>query len=194
MIITQQFHFHHQNQEPGDSVADYNAELCQLQAPCKFDRYLEDALQNRLVCGHQDESVKYWLLTEPKLTLAKTIELAQGMETAASDKQEMKWAVMAIKKVATPPRESALARGTPCMHHGKPGMIFQPVLSRMSSITIARRKATWPVYAGLRERPLRVTNTYVLGRGYRPQSGGMSWVDVSESEALPQDENPEPVE
>ena len=69
----------------------------------KFDGYLEDALQNRLVCGHRDESVKYWLLTEPKLTLAKTIELAQGMETAARDKQEMKWAVMAIKKVATPP-------------------------------------------------------------------------------------------
>ena len=112
------------------------------------------------------------------------------METAASDKQEMKWAVMAIKKVATPPRESALARGTPCMHHSKPGMIFQPVLSRMSSITIARRKATWPVYADLRRRPLMVTNTYVLGRGYRPQSGGMSWVDVSESEALPQDEEP----
>ena len=118
MIIIQQFHFHRQNQEPGDSVADYNAELRQLEAPCKFEGYLDNALRDSLVCGHQDETVQHWLLTEPKLTLAKTIELVQGMETAVRGMQEMIWAVMAIKKVATPPREGALARGTPCMHHG----------------------------------------------------------------------------
>ena len=172
MIIVQQFHFHRQNQEPGDFVADYNAEMHQLEAPCKFERNLDDALPDRLVCGHQDGSVQHWLLTKSKLTLSKTIELAQGMETADRDKQEMKWAVMAIKKVVTLPREGALGRGTPCMHHGKPGMILQPVLSRMPSVTIVRRKASWPVYAGLRERPLTVTNTYILGRGWRPQSGG----------------------
>ena len=111
VIIVQRFHFHHRNQEPGESVADYVAELRRSAATCKFEGYLDEALRDRLVCGLRDEGVQRRLLTEPELTLAKAIELAQGMETAARDTQEMKGAAMAIKAVVNPPRKGVFAEG-----------------------------------------------------------------------------------
>ena len=82
VIIVQWFHFHRRNQEPGELLT---TELCRLAASCKFERYLDDALRDRLLCGLCDERFQRRLLTEPELTLAKAIELAQGMETAARD-------------------------------------------------------------------------------------------------------------
>ena len=74
---------------------------------------------------------------------------------------------------------------------GKPGMILRPVLSRMPSIHYHCQKKGHLARTCMQERPLRVTNTYVCtGRGWRLQSGGTNWVDVSESEGLPQDEEP----
>ena len=71
VIIVQCFHFHYQIQEPGESVADHIAELCWLAVPCKFEGYLDDGLQDRLVCNLRDKSVQRRLLTEPELTIAE---------------------------------------------------------------------------------------------------------------------------
>ena len=46
------------NQAPGESVADYMAELCCLAMHCKFEAYLEEALRDRLVCGLRSEGVQ----------------------------------------------------------------------------------------------------------------------------------------
>ena len=48
MVIVQRFHFHRRSQAPGESVAEYVAELCRLAMHYKFE---EEALRDRLVCG-----------------------------------------------------------------------------------------------------------------------------------------------
>ena len=66
---------------------------------------------------------------------------------------------MAIKAVTTPPREGGLRRANLVRVVGKPGTIPLPVFSRIPSATIAGRKASWPMYAGLGGKPPRVTDT-----------------------------------
>ena len=77
VVIVQRFHFHRRNQAPGESVADYVAELRRLATHYKFDGYLEEALQDRLVCGLRSDGVEKRLLTYTDLTLAKAIQVAQ---------------------------------------------------------------------------------------------------------------------
>ena len=121
-----------------------------LSAQCKFEGYLDDALQDRLVCGLHDESIQRWLLTP--LSLHKVWR--QSLET-----QEMKGAAMSIKVVVTPPHEGGFAKGNLACIVGKQTRSPQPVFSRIPSANIAGNKATWPMYAGLRRRPQRVTDT-----------------------------------
>ena len=66
------------------------AELHCLATHCKFDGYLEEALRDRLVCGLKNEGVQKRLLAYSNLTLVKAIEVAQSMEVAERDTQEMK--------------------------------------------------------------------------------------------------------
>ena len=47
-----------------------------------FGDYLAEAIRDRIVCGLSSESTQKHLLAEDDLTLAKTIEIAQGMEAA----------------------------------------------------------------------------------------------------------------
>ena len=53
LVIAERFHFHrwNQNQNSGESVAMYVAELRRLATHCVFEAYLEEALRDRLVCG-----------------------------------------------------------------------------------------------------------------------------------------------
>jgi len=46
-------------------------------------------LRDRIVCGINNGKIQQRLLAEKTLTLAKTIELAQGMETAAKNAKEL---------------------------------------------------------------------------------------------------------
>ena len=48
--------------------------------PCVIDR---------LVCGMKDPVTQRRLLAESKLTLAKALEIAQGMEAAAKQAQQL---------------------------------------------------------------------------------------------------------
>ena len=56
LIIAERYTFNQRCQHPGESVADYVAELRRLAATCKFVTSLDDALQDRLVCGLCSES------------------------------------------------------------------------------------------------------------------------------------------
>ena len=89
------------NQAPGEPVADYMAELRHLAMHCKFEAYLEEALRDRLVCGLRSEGVQKQLLTYTDLTLAKAVEVAQSMEAAARDTQEIRSTELTIQKVST---------------------------------------------------------------------------------------------
>ena len=49
---------------------------------CEFGEMLEDMLHDRIVCGLSNPRIQRRLLTEPKLTFAKAVELSQSMESA----------------------------------------------------------------------------------------------------------------
>ena len=57
VVIAERFHFYRRNQEPGESIADYVAELRRLSTHCNFEAaQLEEALRDRLVCGLRNEA------------------------------------------------------------------------------------------------------------------------------------------
>ena len=58
LIIAQRFHFHRRDQAPGESVAEYLAELRCLASKCNFGAYLDEALRDRLVCGQWSETIQ----------------------------------------------------------------------------------------------------------------------------------------
>ena len=82
VIIAERFQFHRRNQAVGETVAEYEAELRKLATHCAFGDYLAEAIRDRIVCGLRSESTQKHLLAEDDLTLAKTIEIAQGMKVA----------------------------------------------------------------------------------------------------------------
>ena len=85
IIIAECFRFYKRNQESGEKVANYLAELRRLAATCEFKTFLNEALRDKFVCGLNSEAVQRRLLVEAGLTLDKAFEMAQGMEAAAVD-------------------------------------------------------------------------------------------------------------
>ncbi len=63
--ITERFHFHRRNQQSGETIADYIATLRKLALHCEFEEYLDQALQDRLVCGLLSEHIQKRLLPKP---------------------------------------------------------------------------------------------------------------------------------
>ena len=82
VVIAERFQFHRWNQEPGESVAEYQAELRRQVSSCKFGDYLPQAIRDRLVCGLRSECTQKRLLAEADLTLTKALEIAQSMKAA----------------------------------------------------------------------------------------------------------------
>ena len=56
---------------------------------CNFGATLDAMLRDRLVCGFNNDHIQCRLLSEAKLTYHKALELAQGLETAAKNVQEL---------------------------------------------------------------------------------------------------------
>ena len=79
LVIAEWFHFHRRNQDAGETIADYVAELRWLTTHCEFGDYSEDALRDRLVCGLRNEAIQRRLLSKNELTFAKALEVAQSM-------------------------------------------------------------------------------------------------------------------
>ena len=86
--ITQRFKFNSRVQQPGETVAEYVAELRKVSEHCDFKDTLEDMPRDRLVWGIADPRIQHRLLAEDKLTFTKAQELAQAMELAAKDIKE----------------------------------------------------------------------------------------------------------
>ena len=90
VVIAERFHFYRRNQAPGESIAEFVAELRKLSTHCSFkDSQLEEALRDRLVCGLRSVATQRRLLTEAKLTFADALKTAQGMEAAERNAQTL---------------------------------------------------------------------------------------------------------
>lgn len=87
------------------------AELRRLAASCAFEAYLEEALRDRLVCGLKSEAIQKCLLAEASPSLARVLEIAQGMEAAITGAQALKNSEsLAVGKVS---------------HHREPSLVAQ---------------------------------------------------------------------
>lgn len=115
-IIAERFHFHKRQQAPAESITEYDAALRKLATHCNFGAYLEDALRDRFVCGLQCEAMQRRLLSEVDLTLKKAMELAQGMEAAASNTRSIKGADPAIRNII---KKKPTNPSQPCYRCGK---------------------------------------------------------------------------
>ena len=83
LIITKRFLFHRRDQKPGESIAEYLAELRRLASGCAFQgEQLTEALRDRLVCGMRSEATQKRLLSESDPSLDRVLEVSQGMEAA----------------------------------------------------------------------------------------------------------------
>jgi hypothetical protein len=64
LLIAKRFRFHKRDQNEGETVREYVAQLRKLSEYCKFGRVLMDSLRDRLVCGLQNEATQKRLLSE----------------------------------------------------------------------------------------------------------------------------------
>ncbi len=101
-VVAERFRFHRRSQAPGESIADYVAELRRLTTHCAFRaEFLEEALGDRLVCGLRSEAIQRRLLTESDLTFKNAMKIAQGMEAAERNAQQLKGADPAVQLVTS---------------------------------------------------------------------------------------------
>ena len=75
LVIAKRFHFHRCDQAPGETIAEYVAELRRLAVTCKFaEMFLDEALHDRFVYGvSSNGTVQCRLLTEDSLTMIKLL-------------------------------------------------------------------------------------------------------------------------
>lgn len=121
--IVQRFQFHNCKQKPGQSIANYIAELRKLSVHCAFGAQLEAMLRDRIVCGVLDESLQRRLLAEPELTFKGAEEKALAAETAASNARILKSERANAAQTADVHHTSAKAKQTetqsrPCFRCG----------------------------------------------------------------------------
>ena len=116
LVIAERFRFYRREQKEGEAIAAYIVALKQLARRCNFGAFLEEALQDRLVCGLKNEATQRRLLSEKDLTFQKAFDTAQAMELAAKDTAEFMGKTPslepAVNRVATPDRGGGRTRNT----------------------------------------------------------------------------------
>ena len=56
VVIVERFNFYRRNQQVGETIATYVAELRRLATDCAFNAHLNDALRDKFVCGLRSEA------------------------------------------------------------------------------------------------------------------------------------------
>ncbi|XP_077513139.1 uncharacterized protein LOC144124386 [Amblyomma americanum] len=89
-VTVQRFKSGTRQQQPGESIADYIAELRRLSEHCDFGASLYDMLSDRLECGVRSETLQRRLLAEPELTFGTAREKAIAMESAQQQTEQIR--------------------------------------------------------------------------------------------------------
>ncbi|UYV84399.1 K02A2.6-like [Cordylochernes scorpioides] len=88
--IVERSKFTNRARMPGEKISTYIAELKKMAEYCKFGSTLDEAIQDRLIAGIEDDSIQRKLLREgDSLTLHKAIEIALALEAAAQDAKDL---------------------------------------------------------------------------------------------------------
>ena len=85
----QRFRFNSHTRQAGESVAAYLAEVKKLSEYCGYGDSLNEMLRDRIVCGIQDQRTQRRLLAQTDLTLKKAFEVAQAIQSADTQVQEL---------------------------------------------------------------------------------------------------------
>ena len=124
-VVAERFRFYMRSQRDVESVAEFVAELRRLAARCVFGDHLDEALRDRIVCGVRSEAMQKRLLTEDGLTLAKTFEIVQSMETAQKDAKTLQagWPELTVGAIGTRQRDLSLSLAA--IHYGELSLLRQ---------------------------------------------------------------------
>ena len=82
IVIAERYKFYCRDQKENETISDYITVLWQLTLNCNFREFLDEALQDRFVCGLINGSIHRQLLAERTLTLKIAIDLAKTLESA----------------------------------------------------------------------------------------------------------------
>ena len=85
----QRSRFNSRCRKPGESVAQFVAELRALAEFCNYGDSLEKMIRDRVVCGIMNSKIQQKLLAEKPETLKRAVEIAQGVETALKNAKEL---------------------------------------------------------------------------------------------------------
>ena len=89
--IVERCKFYERKRQPGESVANFLAQLRALADKCDFENHLSVALRDRLISGINDDRMQRRLLSEPykDLTLNKAVDICNAMESAANNVERL---------------------------------------------------------------------------------------------------------
>ena len=88
--IAETYRFHQRNQQPGERINQFIAQIRALSEHCNFQAdFRSRVLRDRFVCGISSDSTRRKLLSEANLTLDRALEIARSMEQADKDTQSM---------------------------------------------------------------------------------------------------------
>ena len=90
LVIAERFKFYKRLQCEEESIAEYSVMLKPLSTHSDFGSFLNDTLRDQLVCGPSHKIIQKKLLAEDKLTFKKACEIAQAMERADRNANELK--------------------------------------------------------------------------------------------------------
>ena len=81
--------FFTRQQEEGEPIAAYIAELKRLADTCNFGNLSDRLIRDRIVCGVADRSLRKSLLSQAKLDLPGCINICKSSRTAVSQAENM---------------------------------------------------------------------------------------------------------
>ena len=73
VVMAAHYQFHQHQQQPGESVSTYLAELRKMAVSSEFGASLSESVRDHLVCGLRSEAHQKCLLSESELTLDKVL-------------------------------------------------------------------------------------------------------------------------
>ena len=91
--IVSRYRFNTRDHRQGESISTFVAELQGLAEHCQFSSTLNDMIRDRQVCGISNSWIQRRLLQETKLTYESAYKIAQAMEAASKDAQDLQKAV-----------------------------------------------------------------------------------------------------
>ena len=86
-------------------VAEFVVALRKITEHCEFGTFLDDLLQDCLVCGVFDKNIQHRFLQETKLTYKQTLDMALATEAASKDTKRLQDHREEARSVETRPIE-----------------------------------------------------------------------------------------